>query len=146
MNTEQPADELDQIFQEIAAARPDALFFLRSWRGFCEGANRIFSEPALKEEEQMAAMVLGPILCSNPFYQAHATELQVLVVLAANSYMDFLALEESEEEKVRHLASVLRFNFLELVLATAYIGRGYHFMRQISPRLRKYCAALLGPL
>ena len=114
----------------------DALHFLGTWNAYCHAVDDLVDKPETSAESKVQTFVLANIVYSTKFYQSHAAELQIPVILLSNAYADSVDWCNAPEHTKRQAADILRFSGNEMILAVAFICGGWQLVRKLSPQLR----------
>lgn len=130
--------EIIVLYDEVCLGNSDALRFIFHWNMFIHGIDDLIDDPVRpKPEDVIAVFAQANILYTQPFYQAHAVKLQMVVMLVTNAYADSVLWENEKRIGLGAMADVLRFAGNEMMFAVALIVGGYQHMRKISVKLRE---------
>lgn len=120
-------ERLGQIIQEGS----EAALFLKAVLGWVHAIDDIEDEETTPEF-RLRTHVMGVSVMSSNYYQRHAAQLYLPLLLVANNYADSLHLEKSGLSWKRSLADMLRCSSIYLLQAVILIEGGWEALRGIS--------------
>ena len=138
MKPDQPSAIMG-LYRQIANGTPDAEDFLWLWGCYLRAVDDVIDDEKWDSESVLSVLVLACSFYSHPFYVRHASTLQMVVMLATNSWADSVKWERANEQWKREWADVLRHAGNEVIMATAMICGNWQAMRDISSPLMAMC-------
>jgi len=90
--------------------------------------------PAEVDEAMWNALIAVP---NNPFFLRHITSLSALTVNAIANWKAANQFEGTEDERLLHLAFVIRSDYANILLHCAFLVGGREWMMEVTPLVRQ---------
>lgn len=131
--------EQQQFLYEVVRGHPDATEFcillieiLHVWDDLIDRDKPV--SPEMINSTFWKSLIELP---RNPFYQLHFHDLNPILSVAIQNWHAANSMEATELDADKEIAFILRSSYADLVIKAAYLIGGYHWARQVTPRIRR---------
>jgi hypothetical protein len=115
----------------------DALIWVLAYSTYVHGIDDIIDKDNTESEHILKTFELAAVIYSYPFYLQNLNILYPLVIMASNTYMDSVKLENQPEVWKQRVSDALRQTGNEVILACIQIVGGVDIRREASMKLRE---------